>query len=601
MTHFIQSYTSTESQQGQQPCPQDGTLAEQYDKNDQYVEPADSHPYHVPDVAPADATGFCESDQMHLATSTPSTSLQPLIRQANQMNTPNPNIASGAAAMIFARQQAAMLYGRDYEKGQPGLSEVQLIAALQKQRSSNPLPPGHIIRTTQQFIPRETVLPQSDMSFRPTSEPGATSKNIHQQFENQYAFTDEAPPMYELQTMTWNDLPSLDLTLETCIDRARGLDFQPMAHVILGEKMREHMSKMSMVFSRLHDALAKRLEISMQALPYNPEAKARLEKHKRALYLKAERELRVASQLNLGRSEKGENPAQHQLNLLFNVIRGLDNRIRSVATKDIEVWKASCYLTAMRWQMDIHEAWIEQLSDGQELNEAVQDEGEEEEEVDQVNEAHKKEVPIRTHRRRDSDTSNMNDPYRRKPGRPPGAKNKSKSPTEIGVNNLQMADLNAQHLQIHNPAQLFSEDSTSIIGASPGLRTPQIRTYYPNLGQLISSTSSPFRTFGPTQQSLLSPWTNIGRSNLIPNPYLQHQYNLNPSTANADPFSEPYGYGQPTPILNHAVSLLSQDLQPSQISLPPLRPEYANLRSKQQNPSDDSNQSSSSFDPNTQL
>lgn len=547
----------------------------------------------VPSLNLHNGQGCPMSHEMPAGATVPRTSLQSLICQANQMNTPDSNDTIRAAEMICARQQAAMLYGRNFEEEQTGLSEVQIIAALQQQKSSNPLPPNDIIRTMQQNNSRNTGSPHTDLDLSKSSKQEFNLKIMDQDTETEHVISNEEHSPNEDPKMYWDELPSLDLTLETCMDRARGLDFEPMAHLVIGEKMRGHMDRMSPVFTRLHDALATHLGVSMQNIDTDPDVKAKLATYKRALYAKAEYEVKTASQLDPDMLDQDDHPAQHQLNLLFHTIKDLDGNIRSVPAEDLKVWKASCYITAMRWQKEIHEAWIEELlMDEQQRSESVLSD-------DDLSDSRLR-ASRRKHRLSESSVEKSSSSPKRRPGRPPGSKNKTATASGKKPDRTKASGSKFQSSQTSSPAQLHLEDDGPFIGRSISSASPRLPIWSPSMGPHPSSINRSIQFFGPTRKAPQAYCPTFSSSDTVPNPYQQRQYHLTPPTSTFTPRLEPHSDYDSQSTSCDATFLSSYGSQPPSIPLPPLKPEYAGLGSRQQHLDEDSDQEDPDLDPNDQ-
>ncbi|KAK5099575.1 hypothetical protein LTR70_002345 [Exophiala xenobiotica] len=205
--------------------------------------------------------------------------------------------------------------------------------------------------------------------------------------------------------------PSLGLDLEKCKDRCGFIIFDVLTPAELPDHFKKHKESLSMILAELKPAVAAHLGTSPDYLGTD----LRVEEFVQALYYKAREELHHAAgfQQSFPPVAKAGSFFYDQLHRLMQVLREVDKKLRDVDEADLPVFEACCTVAAMKWQIDIHKHWIAELGGDKKRKNRDGDDSA---------------SPLRKHRRTTSveSTSDENSVApKRRPGRPPGALNKT--------------------------------------------------------------------------------------------------------------------------------------------------------------------------------
>ncbi|KAJ9650857.1 hypothetical protein H2198_009844 [Neophaeococcomyces mojaviensis] len=204
------------------------------------------------------------------------------------------------------------------------------------------------------------------------------------------------------------DLPDLGITCEMVQDICRAVKFNSSAPSIVQIKFSQAY------IPEMNDRLLKmRRAIFAQIPAANPnEARYVIEAIETDLYRRCYDELQaiVPKSLKVPNDNNTKRPAQwHQMNFLIRTLLYIDTTIRNTPQSDLHVWHACCWLEAMQWQFDIHDAWIDAI-----VNHAKRKGPGNEEAANQA----------RKHQHSTSAQPEAK-PGTRRPGRPPGSLNKT--------------------------------------------------------------------------------------------------------------------------------------------------------------------------------
>lgn len=206
-------------------------------------------------------------------------------------------------------------------------------------------------------------------------------------------------------------VPSLGLDLNKCKGRCGRIVFDVLAPVELSDRFQKHKELLSKIITELSLVVAARLGIPSDG----PEAGLRIEEFVQALYYKAREELHQAARVQqpFPPIAKSGSFSYNQLCCLMQVLREVDKMLRAVDKDDLPVFEACCTVAAMQWQLDIHKHWIAELGGDKKRKNHEDDDSA---------------GGSRKHRRTtsiESKSDESNTVSKRRPGRPPGALNKT--------------------------------------------------------------------------------------------------------------------------------------------------------------------------------
>ncbi|KAK5941819.1 hypothetical protein PMZ80_005770 [Knufia obscura] len=206
-------------------------------------------------------------------------------------------------------------------------------------------------------------------------------------------------------------VPSLRLSLGQCKDRCGAIVFDVLAEASISEELKQHSESYKALRMELRNAVAFHLGLSSE----DPQAKPIFVRFEEALYRKAREELHQAAGLPqpFRPLESSRSFADDQLYCIMMVLRVVDKMLREVDEADLRAFQACCQKAAMKWQLDIHKHWIAELT-GEKKRKGRDGEI-------SASQSHK-------HRRTTSLESEGHageSAPKRRPGRPPGAKNKA--------------------------------------------------------------------------------------------------------------------------------------------------------------------------------
>jgi len=206
-------------------------------------------------------------------------------------------------------------------------------------------------------------------------------------------------------------VPSLGLDLNKCKGRCGRIVFDVLAPVELSDRFKKHKESLSKIIAELSLVVAAHLGIPSD----DPNARSRIEEFVQALYYKAREELHQAARLQqpFPPVAKSGSFSYNQLCCLMQLLREVDKMLRAVDKDDLPVFGACCTVAAMQWQIDIHKHWIAELGGDKKRKDHENDDSA---------------GGLRKHRRTtsiESKSDESNTVSRRRPGRPPGALNKT--------------------------------------------------------------------------------------------------------------------------------------------------------------------------------